>query len=156
MHLPYVLWVKLLATGPKMVWQDESDRWDLYFQTMFSSEPVFSGETARQQRLLKHFLFTFGQSLNPPFEISSKIVTLTKPQRGCASQFSCTIFCCSPTGQYDWQTLVSLEKPILHSEVAITQCRCTTKAYISIGSMLLYGLGFTCSKQHIFVVVHIC
>lgn len=72
MHLPYVLWVKLLATGPKMVWQDESDRWDLYFQTMFSSEPVFSGGAARQQRLLKQFPFMFGQSPNPPFETGSK------------------------------------------------------------------------------------
>jgi len=24
MHFPYVLWTKLLATGPKMAWQNES------------------------------------------------------------------------------------------------------------------------------------
>lgn len=96
MHFPYVLWMKLLATGPKMAQWNESG-YVLYFQTMFSSEPVLTEGAARQQCLLTHFLYMFGQSLNPP-EISWRTLTVTptKQQRGCSSQFSLTILSCSP------------------------------------------------------------
>lgn len=152
MHFPYVLWTKLLAIGPKMAWQNESDWCALYFQTMFSSEPVFSGGAARQQCLLTHFPYMFGQSSNPSFEISwrTSLQWHWPSNKGAALLGSLTLS--SPA----LQMLVSLEKNItcVQKDKKL-QCECTTKEHISVASVLLYDLWLICSKQNI-CYLYIC
>lgn len=92
MHFPYVLWMKLLATGPKMSEQNESSWYALYFRTMFSSEPVFCGGAASQQCLPIHFPYMFGQSPSPLFEISWRaLLQWHWPNKGAAVLSSLTL-----------------------------------------------------------------
>lgn len=110
MHFPYVLWMKLLATGPKMAQRNESGWYALYFQTKLSSEPVLTEGAARQQCLLTHFPYMFGQSPNLPSEISWRTLLRWHWPSNKGAALPSSLSPPSPA----LQTLVSLEKNITY------------------------------------------
>lgn len=96
---------------PKPSGQNESIWYALYFQTMFSSEPVFCGGTARQQCLPMRFLHMSGLSPNPHFEISWRaLLQWHWPNKG-AAVLSSLIFSCSPNaGQLGKKTSLNIKR----------------------------------------------